>query len=204
MSEFYVYEHWRPDTGVCFYVGKGKDNRAYSMNRKGWHSYIVAKLEGNGLRVEVRIVADGMSEQDAFDLERRRIAHHGRKDRGTGTLVNSTDGGDGRAGWKASPETCAKIAAALTGNTNFSGKICSPEHRAKISEAHAGKVLTEDHKRRISEAKTGCFGTFTGKSHSAESRAKMAAGSRGKKASTETRKKMSDSHKARSASKAAA
>ena len=25
---FYVYEHWRPDKNVCFYVGKGKGKRA--------------------------------------------------------------------------------------------------------------------------------------------------------------------------------
>ena len=24
-ANFYVYEHWRLDTGVCFYVGKGRD-----------------------------------------------------------------------------------------------------------------------------------------------------------------------------------
>ena len=24
-ANFYVYEHWHPDTGVCFYVGKGRN-----------------------------------------------------------------------------------------------------------------------------------------------------------------------------------
>ena len=24
---FYVYEHWRPDKSVCFYVGKGCEDR---------------------------------------------------------------------------------------------------------------------------------------------------------------------------------
>lgn len=28
MSIFYVYEHWRPDKDVCFYVGKGSKGRA--------------------------------------------------------------------------------------------------------------------------------------------------------------------------------
>lgn len=27
MSEFYVYQHRRKDTGAVFYVGKGKDKR---------------------------------------------------------------------------------------------------------------------------------------------------------------------------------
>lgn len=34
MNNFYVYEHWRPDTGVCFYVGKGKEKRAWDMKRR--------------------------------------------------------------------------------------------------------------------------------------------------------------------------
>lgn len=27
IDTFYVYEHWRPDKGECFYVGKGKKHR---------------------------------------------------------------------------------------------------------------------------------------------------------------------------------
>ena len=30
---FYVYEHICVATGQCFYVGKGKNNRAYSKHR---------------------------------------------------------------------------------------------------------------------------------------------------------------------------
>ena len=28
MTIFYVYEHWRPDKDTCFWVGKGKGDRA--------------------------------------------------------------------------------------------------------------------------------------------------------------------------------
>ena len=31
-SDFYVYEHWRPDLNVPFYVGKGKNGRAKVMH----------------------------------------------------------------------------------------------------------------------------------------------------------------------------
>lgn len=39
-NQFYVYEHFRPDKGVCFYVGKGKyPKRAWDMRtRSRWHS----------------------------------------------------------------------------------------------------------------------------------------------------------------------
>jgi hypothetical protein len=56
---FYVYEHWRPDKDVCFYVGKGKDGRANVFSRKNAHyNSIVAKLARLGMCVEVRLVAD--------------------------------------------------------------------------------------------------------------------------------------------------
>lgn len=173
MNQFYVYEHWRPDTGQCFYVGKGKGNRANSLKRKGRHGYIVAKLARIGLAVEVRVIRSGLTEIEAFALERDLISKHGRADRGTGPLINSTDGGDGRAGWKASEETRAKIAEKLRGNRNFAGHTCSPEHRAKISAANRGRVMSEEQKAKISATKRGCIGTFSGKRHSPESRAKM-------------------------------
>lgn len=31
-TDYYVYEHWRPDKSACFYVGKGKyQKRAFDM-----------------------------------------------------------------------------------------------------------------------------------------------------------------------------
>lgn len=64
---YYVYEHWRPDKDVCFYVGKGKKYRAYDMKtgRSGYHGNIQAKLARMGMCVEIRLVADGLSEIDA-------------------------------------------------------------------------------------------------------------------------------------------
>lgn len=50
---FYVYEHWRPDKNVCFYVGKGKRNRAWHMfHRSRWHRSITSKLTALGLALE--------------------------------------------------------------------------------------------------------------------------------------------------------
>jgi hypothetical protein len=100
---YYVYEHWRLDRDECFYVGKGRGGRAYSMkNRNRHHQAIVAKMARIGSAFEVRIVASGLSEQEAFDLERERIAFW----RTAGVdLANLTNGGEGVSGLKHSEET---------------------------------------------------------------------------------------------------
>lgn len=88
---FYVYEHWRLDTDTCFYVGKGTKNRAYSRYRRNAHwKNIVDKLERIGSGYEVRLVATGLSEDDAFSLEVERIAFW----RDRVDLANITKGGD--------------------------------------------------------------------------------------------------------------
>jgi hypothetical protein len=72
---FYVYEHWRPDKDICFYVGKGRGKRAYNFaQRSVHHKRIVNKLSRLGMCVEVRLVASGLQESVAFAIERQRIA----------------------------------------------------------------------------------------------------------------------------------
>ena len=55
MNKFYVYEHWRPDINMPFYVGKGSGNRAFRLkkNRNRHFRNIVSKLEKQGLCVEI-------------------------------------------------------------------------------------------------------------------------------------------------------
>lgn len=90
-NDFYVYEHWRPDKGVCFYIGKGKGKRAWSLNlRSRWHKAVVSKLTSLGLSVDVRVVCTNMIEEEAFAEEIRRISMYA-----GGDLVNLTRGGDG-------------------------------------------------------------------------------------------------------------
>lgn len=100
---FYVYEHWRPDTGQCFYVGKGKANRAFYFKRGHNKHYtnIVQHLTKLGLYVHVQIPHAHLFEADSLKLEIERIAYW----RALGVvLVNLTDGGDGVSGYKSSPE----------------------------------------------------------------------------------------------------
>ena len=90
--------HRRATDNKVFYVGKGKGKRAnwvYERNPRWTRTY-----KKHGLVVE--IVFDGLSEQEAFELEIQTIAemryHFG------DTLCNMTDGGDGASGYKATDE----------------------------------------------------------------------------------------------------
>lgn len=124
MNNYYVYEHWRPDTNRPFYVGKGKGKRAYKPRRNPYWRNVVEKLKREGFRIRVKYIQMGLSELEAFNLERYQIKLW--RTRGI-ELTNMTDGGEGTSGKNHSPETIAKIVA---------NRYFSPESRAKIAEAN--------------------------------------------------------------------
>ena len=72
MEKFYVYGHYKPDSDIPFYIGKGCRNRAFIKSNRGkYWKRIVAKY---GYRVE--IMYDNLSESMALMLEREtRIAN---------------------------------------------------------------------------------------------------------------------------------
>ena len=209
MTKFYVYEHWRPDLDLPFYVGKGSGSRFDPCRtRNSHHSNIKAKLKKLGMCVEVRMVASGLTEDDALTKEIERIAFW--KDRGI-KLSNKTAGGDGlkkppedvlekmrdasKKRWaspvereKAStatilvmsnPEVREKISKALT------GKKASDETRAKMSLSHLGHAVSKEAREKISKAHLG--NTYGSKTRG-KPRPKM---------SDDTKAKMRDAQQAR-------
>lgn len=196
---FYVYEWWRPDKNVCFYVGKGKQRRAWEFRRRNNHcSRIIAKLISGGLAVEVRIISSGLEEATALSGEVERIAFW--RANGIG-LSNRTLGGEGVSGLKHSEATRLLLKAA---SARRIGRPVSEETRQKISEANKrarppgwknpqhsarlkGRKLSEEHKAKIS------FGLL-GRQHSEETRAKIGSSNSGKIRSEETIAKLRDSH----------
>ena len=130
---FYVYEHWRLDRDECFYVGKGKGGRAYSMkDRNKHHQAICAKLNRIGSAFEIKIVASGLSEQEAFVLECEQIAFW----RNAGCdLTNLTNGGEGISGFKHSVETRQKLSVMNKGMpATFKGKKHTDKTKIMLSE----------------------------------------------------------------------
>ena len=181
-SVFYVYEHWRLDRDECFYVGKGKGIRAYKMrDRNAHHRAIMGKLAREGSGMEVRMVATGLTEDEAFSLEVERIAFW----REIGIdLANRTNGGDGVSGLKMSDEAKAKMSAAKIGKKQDPDAVVrrissligrkQPRHAVEIcAEKRRGKALSEEHKAKLSTA-------HMGKIVSNEARAALSAANKGK------------------------
>ena len=189
MSVFYVYEHWRLDRDECFYVGKGKGNRAYRMRgRNLHHRAIMDKLLREGSGMEVRMVATGLSENDAFSLEIERISFW--RELGV-DLANHTNGGDGVSGLKMSLEARARMPSAKKGRpgmVTMLGRKHSEETKAKMSAAHKGVKKSPEHAEKVGLKRRG-------KIASLETRAKLSAAKTGISPSQETRNKLSLSNK---------
>ena len=69
-DRYYVYCHVKRTDGRTFYVGKGCDRRAWSVDGRSKEWIKVAVDHGR----TVHIVRAGLTEQAAFDLERALIA----------------------------------------------------------------------------------------------------------------------------------
>lgn len=86
-----VYLHKNPKTKEVFYVGIGRECRAYNFKFRNsyWKNYV----DSNG--VEVDIIYRGLSLDEARKKEVELIKKYGRKDLGEGNLMNRSNGGEG-------------------------------------------------------------------------------------------------------------
>lgn len=173
MKNFYVYLHRRETDNSIFYVGKGKDRRAWSRSCRNQHWKNVAAKHG----VSVEIYQSGMSEACALTLERIAIASLG-----ISKLANVTFGGGGTSGYRHTDETRAKIAE------SGRGRPFHPNSAIGL-RARRGCKLTAGHKAKLSLAKAG----VTRGPRSEETRKKISASHIGIKPSAETLAKMSQS-----------
>jgi hypothetical protein len=167
---YYVYAYLRSkdsktaSAGTPYYIGKGQGRRARCKS----HSVPVPTDNKNIVFLE-----RNLSNIGACALERRMIRWYGRKDHGTGILLNRTNGGEG-----------------APGSTSWlKGKTQSAETKKKISDAGKGRPVSEYTRKKISAAQKG----KPRKLHSEETRIKMSKSQRLRAPDSEaTRKKKSE------------
>jgi hypothetical protein len=184
---FYTYAHTKPD-GTIFYIGKGKDRRAWSKEKRNphWHN-ITSKYTDYG----VEILANWDTEEEAFDHEKLLISCF--RDMGY-KLANVTDGGEGSAGYKFTEEQIKKVSGVnnpwygVTGSAhpayqrphseetkevlrqhslkNGAVERCiqmarDPEMIEKRRQKAIGRKCSDDAKKRMSDAKKHKMRSFT-------------------------------------------
>jgi hypothetical protein len=205
-----VYKHIRLDTNETFYIGIGKQKRrAYSNSKRSqyWHNIV------NKVGYKVELLHEDVNWDEACKIEQELIMFYGRQDLGLGSLINMTDGGDGRYGSKASETTRKKMSESHKGLNTWSKGIKRPDELVdRISNSikeywkhNKKEALSEETKQKIRESLIGRPGTWIGKKHSGESLKKMQEShgrgednkNFGRKNSVETIKKMQDSAKNR-------
>ena len=113
---------------------------------------------------KIIILESNLTEADAFDLEKKLIQQYGRKDQGTGILLNQTNGGDGASGRIAKRGEESPLYGRK--RPEFS-KMLTGKKRPEHSLLMKGKMSGENNPRY------GKPGTFAGKTHSDEALAKM-------------------------------
>lgn len=88
-----VYSHVNRETKEVFYIGLGKQRcRPYSKKRSDeWIEYVKSIF----FNYDVVILYENLDYHEAGLKEKELIAQIGRKDKGLGTLLNKSDGGEG-------------------------------------------------------------------------------------------------------------
>lgn len=201
-SDYYVYVYSYPN-GVPFYVGKGCGRRdrvhlcdaKAGRNQDKWAVRVIGKLLTSGERPTITRLIENIDNELACFIEEEYIDKYGRKDLGTGILVNCTSGGDVGAP-ALSPESAARKVAGII-NWTRNERVVDAEYAKKMSEGmkehHRLHPVSDERRQRLSATMRGEGNPFYGKTHSPDAIAKIIAANKGKTISEEAKAKQSKS-----------
>jgi len=144
---YYIYAYINRNTGFPYYIGKGCGNRAYIKRGR--------KISTPKDKSKIIIMEKNLSEIGALALERFYIRWYGRKDIGTGILMNGTDGGDGASGI-IMPEPWNKNLKKEQDQRLQEYSLRSKKHMEEgrihcISDWSKGKIFDLEHRNKLKQ-----------------------------------------------------
>jgi len=165
-NRFYVYAYLRSKDSehgkrlTPYYIGKGNGYRAFSRQRR------TAPVPKD--KAFIAFIQEGLTEEEAFALERYCIALYGRLDQGKGVLRNLCDGGEGPSGMIVPTERREQMARV-----------------AKAARTREGRWRGDKNPKAGGDPVRGDKNPMWGKNHSEETKAKIAARQRAYRATPE-------------------
>jgi hypothetical protein len=127
--EYYTYAYLRID-GTPYYIGKGKGKRAYNN-----HKHVpVPPLD------RILILKKNLTDEEAKKHEVYMIFVLGRKNLGTGRLINLTEGGESKSGWICPPEYKERWAGK---NNGMYGKSGEQNPNSKLTDLQRQSIREE-------------------------------------------------------------
>lgn len=200
-KEYYVYTYLDPRKKGKYryekvnflhepiYIGKGKGNRAFSYYK---HNQFVKNKFSKIEKPIILIIANHLTEIEAFNLEKELITLIGRYDLKTGPLCNFTNGGEGGSGriYITSKETKKKISKSCKGIKR------SEEFKQKMRLIQTGQKRLHSEEWKIKQSKSQ-----KGKKRSIESIEKQSLAQKGRIVSEKTKQKISKANKGKKRTK---
>ena len=137
---YYVYAYLRKSDLTPYYIGKGKGHRAWAKEHN-------VRVPDDPARI--LILESGLTDVGALAIERRMIRWYGRKDLGTGSLRNISNGGDGCEGRIQTEQT-----KKLIGDANRR-RIWKEESKSKIRAWRKTQIHSEESNFKRSQTLKG-------------------------------------------------
>ena len=213
----YVYIYFRLNGAPC-YVGKGSGNRWIKHTRVETNKHLnnlIKQAAALGKELPVVIIRDGLTNEQAFEIEEAFISALGRECDG-GCLVNQATGGKGGSSgvthgeefrekrrahmleFFSDPANRAAAGERMRNRPgNNLGRKLSPEWRANIGKAGLGRSAVNLGIPHTEATKAKLSAALKGRPKSPEWRAAQSERQKGRRLSDATRAKISEAAKGR-------